>query len=231
MSPNSRSLDVQFIPQDPIHPEGTAFFSKITSMLDGQPKDEAEVESALVGSEGWLEKIASELYRLASMLLGEGEETIHLIEEVVTEVDIPSCRNHAEARNQAYLKLAGKSIGILAARDSGSLAAPFGEDGPVSCIESDDLDAAGISADQLEEMLDGPDSYRLRTWLEGLTPGLRVIFVLRAVAALSSAEVAGLLAGHGGVAAEGWTPDAVRSAFRQALCSLASQLLHESTTH
>jgi DNA-directed RNA polymerase specialized sigma24 family protein len=68
-------------------------------------------------------------------------------------------------------------------------------------------------------MITGPDNHRLRNWLESLSLSLRVIFVLRAVAALSSTEVAGLL---------DWPPDAVRSIFRQALCSLASQLLQAS---
>jgi len=46
------------------------------------------------------------------------------------------------------------------------------------------------------------------------------------VAGLSAADTAGLLATHGGRAAAGWTPEAVRELFRQALCSLASQLIH-----
>jgi len=75
-------------------------------------------------------------------------------------------------------------------------------------------------------MISGPEAHRLRNWLEGLSVSLRVIFVLRAVAGLSSQEIAGLLAEHGGEAAKGWTPDAVRAAFRQAICSLASQLIH-----
>jgi hypothetical protein len=35
-----------------------------------------------------------------------------------------------------------------------------------------------------------------------------------------------LLAAHGGARAAGWNADAVRELFRQALCSLASQLIH-----
>jgi hypothetical protein len=34
-----------------------------------------------------------------------------------------------------------------------------------------------------------------------------------------------MLAEHGGPKAAGWTPDAVRELFRQALCSLTSQLI------
>jgi hypothetical protein len=79
-------------------------------------------------------------------------------------------------------------------------------------------------------MITGPERHRLRVWLEGLSVSIRVVFVLRAVASLSSAEVAGLLAEHGGQEAEDWTPDAVRGTFRQGLCSLASQLIHATAT-
>jgi hypothetical protein len=87
-----------------------------------------------------------------------------------------------------------------------------------------------VTPDELEQMIAGPESRRLRDWLEGLSVQLRTIFVLRAVAGLSSPEVAGLLAEHGGPSAQEWTPDAVRGSFRQALCSLASQLIHTAAT-
>ena len=74
-------------------------------------------------------------------------------------------------------------------------------------------------------MMGGPDRERVRQWLESLPTAMRTIFVLRAVAGLSAAETAGLLAEHGGPAAATWTADAVRGVFRQGLCSLASQLI------
>jgi hypothetical protein len=74
-------------------------------------------------------------------------------------------------------------------------------------------------------MMSGPDRERVKKWLESLPTAMRTIFVLRAVAGLSAAETAGLLAAHGGEAAAGWTADAVRGVFRQGLCSLASQLI------
>jgi hypothetical protein len=197
-------------------------------MLDGQPKSQATVEAALSGWDEVLEKVAGDLYRIGSMLLGEGEETIGLIEQAVATADIPSCSDHLEARHSGRLALGAGAIELLARRDASSLAAPEGEPGPAGCIEDDDLSAAGLTHDELERMMNGPDRGRLREWLEGLSAPLRVIFVLRAVAGLSSTDVAGLLAEHGGPAAENWTPDDVRIGFRQALCSLASQLLHAS---
>jgi DNA-directed RNA polymerase specialized sigma24 family protein len=234
MPSNPLSLESSSLPEEPTHPQGEESFAQTSGMLDGQSKEAATVEAAL----SWdklLEKIGSDNYRIGSMLLGEGEETIRLIEQVVTDVDIRACSSHQEARHLSRLILAAKAISILTARDSASdlssLAAPdkdSADSGPASCIEDDDLSAAGVTPAELEQMLTGPDNRHLRDWLEGLTVSLRVIFVLRAVAGLSSTEIAGLLAEHGGPAAQDWTPDAVRSSFRQALCSLASQLLHAS---
>jgi len=230
MSSDSISLSGSFVPQEPHDPEGAAFFERVTGMLDGQPKDPASVAAALTGWGGVLERIAAETYRVASMLLGEGEEAIGLIERVVAELDLQACNSPAEARHKSRLMMAADAIAVLAQRDGASLAAPAGESGPSSCIEDDDLEAAGVTPDELEQMISGPEAYRLRHWLEGLSVSLRVIFVLRAVAGLSSPEIAGLLAEHGGAAAENWTPDAVRGSFRQALCSLASQLIHATAT-
>ena len=75
-------------------------------------------------------------------------------------------------------------------------------------------------------MLAGPNRQNVKHWIESLATEVRVIFVLRAVAALPADETAALLAEHGGEGAGGWTPDAVREIFRQGLCSLASQLIH-----
>jgi DNA-directed RNA polymerase specialized sigma24 family protein len=235
MPSNPISLESSFLPEEPTYPQGEEFFAQVSGMLDGQPKEAATVETALSGWDALLEKMGSDTYRIGSMLIGEGEETIRLIEEVVTDVDIRACSSHQEARHRSRLILAAKAISVLAARDSAShpssLAAPdknSGDSGPVSCIEDDDLSSAGVTSAELEQMLTGPDSHHLRDWLEGLSVSLRVIFVLRAVAGLSSPEIAGLLAEHGGPAAQDWTPETVRSSFRQALCSLASQLLQAS---
>lgn len=176
--------------------------------------------------DGVLDQIAAEQYRIASMLLGEGETAIAAIEAVVAGIDLDSCADAADARHQARTLLAEDAIASLATHDPCSLAAPEAESGPVSCIEDDDLSAAGVTHAELEQMISGPQSHRLREWLEGLAPQLRVIFVLRAVAGLNSSEVAGLISRNGGDEAKNWTADSVRISFRQALCSLASQLIH-----
>jgi hypothetical protein len=230
MPTNPTSLNDEFMPQEPLHPQGEAFFAGVSGMLDGRPKDQSVVEARLSSWDGILEKMASDIYRISSMLLGEGEDSVRLIEQIIAKMDISSCRDHADARHKSRLLLGSEAIAILARRDSVALSAPLDESGPASCIEEDDLAAAGVTPEELERMIAGPESHLLRNWLEGLTVSLRAIFVLRAVAGLSSPEVAGLLAEYGGPAAQDWTPDAVRSAFRQALCSLTSQLIHATAT-
>jgi len=217
MSPNSATpivLDGHFLPQEP------------AISVDAR-------QAIPTAGEDLLERIGSDLYRIASMLLGEGEDAVALIEEVITHLDLDSPGAHEDLRHHARLALSGKAIALLHQREAASLAAPDEDSiasGPVSCIEDDDLDAAGLTPIQFEELLTGPDRNRLRDWLLSLSSALRVIFVLRAVAALTSAEVAGLLAENASPEAELWTPEAVRTTFRQALCSLASQLIHASAS-
>ena len=80
----------------------------------------------------------------------------------------------------------------------------------VTCIEDDDLSAAGISTEELEAMLSGPNRESVRNWLESLPTETRVIFVIRAVAGFPADETAALLARHGGSSAAGWTAGWVR---------------------
>ena len=213
------------IPPVPIPAEAHAFTSRIHGLLDGQPKDDATVEKALEGMDFMFERIAAGLYNLASMLVGEGEDSVRLVEAAVTNSEVSGCHDPERSRKSTKRALADAALTILEQRDPGSLAAPEGMEPARGCIEDDDLDAAGVSGAELEQMMAGPDRERVRQWLESLPTAMRTIFVLRAVAGLSAAETAGLLAEHGGPAAATWTADAVRGEFRQGLCSLASQLI------
>jgi hypothetical protein len=226
MPSNSPSPDNGIITEEQLAPGG-APSSGQSEMRRGESR-RPHTEPA--SGDALLEKIAAELYGISSMLLGEGEEAVGLIEGVVVNVDLPTCCDTAEARRKARLLLAADAITLLGQRDSSVLAAPGDDSGPAGCIEDDDLSAAGVTPDELERMITGPEHHRLRDWLESLSDSLRVIFVLRAIAALTSVEVADLLSKFGGSAARGWTPEAVRGSFRQALCSLASQLIHASAT-
>jgi DNA-directed RNA polymerase specialized sigma24 family protein len=199
-------------------------------MLDGSPKDEATVREAFAGMEEMFELIASGLYTLASMLVGEGEESVQLVETAVATADVSACEDATQARKSSRLALSKAALEVLVSRDPDGLAAPKHLEPARGCIEDDDLDAAGLASEELAKMMAGPDRDRLRTWLASLSTEARVIFVMRAVAGFSSPEVAALLAAHGGPRSAGWNADAVREIFRQALCSLASQLLHALTS-
>jgi DNA-directed RNA polymerase specialized sigma24 family protein len=213
------------IPAQPMPDGAQAFSERVHGLLDGQPKDEAAVAQALEGMDDVVERIAAGLYNLASMLVGEGEDSVGLVETAVANAELSACDDPGRARQSGRRALCAEALELLARRTPGSLAAPQGVEPAATCIEDDDLDAAGVSTEELECMMAGADRERVRTWLASLSTEVRTVFVLRAVAGFTAAETAGLLAAHGGPRAAGWTADAVRAFFRQGLCSLASQLL------
>ena len=223
------SAIASLIPAEPI-PHGVhEFADRVHGLLDGQPKDDATGARALKGMDETLDRIAAGLYSIASMLVGEGEDSMQLVETAIANTEISVCRDPLEGRKNSRRALCSAALTLLAERDAESLASPAGLAPSTTCIEDDDLDAAGVSKSELEQMFAGPDRDRVRNWLAGLPTVLRTIFVLRAVAGFTAAETAGLLAEFGGPKAQGWTPDAVRDFFRQGLCSLASQLLKAAT--
>jgi len=221
--------DESLIPAKPIPECAKTFTRQVHGLLDGQPKDDATVAEALHGLDDVVDLIAAGLYSLASMLVGEGEESIGLVETAVANADVSSCLDPEVARMSSRRALCEAALDILTARDPESLAAPVGLAPVATCIEDDDLDAAAVASADLARMIAGPDRDRVRKWLESLPTQVRTVFVLRAVAGLNGTETAWLLAAHGGPAAAGWTADGVREFFRQGLCSLASQLIQAST--
>ncbi|HEY2471312.1 MAG TPA: hypothetical protein VGI45_26195 [Terracidiphilus sp.] len=225
MSHDSDSKEV-LIPRQPV-PVGAEEFSRtVQGLLDGQPKDEATVTTALSGMDAMLDVIAAGLYSMASMLVGEGEDSIRLVETAIAHTDIPKGGDALQARQSSRRALCTAAVELIEHRNPGSLAAPEWLEHVSTCIEDDDLESAGISRAELESMLAGPNRQNVKNWIEGLATEIRVIFVLRAVAAFSADETATILAEHGGKGADGWNADAVREIFRQGLCSLASQLIH-----
>jgi len=213
------------IPAQPIPAEAHAFSQRVHGLLDGEPKDDATVAKALEGMDDVFDLIAAGLYSMASMLVGEGEDSVRLVETTIATAEVSACHDPAEARKSSRRALCTAALDILERRSPGCLALPEGLERASSCIDDDDLSAAGVSSEELETMLGDPDRDSVRNWLASLPTELRVIFVLRAVAGFTGPETATLLAAHGGPRAAGWTADAVRETFRQGLCSLASQLI------
>jgi len=227
MPEETQASTVTLIPaQPPVPALAVEFGERVRGLLDGQPHDDAAVTEALDGMEAMVDMIAAGLYSMASMLVGEGEDSIRLVETAIASADLSACHNPAESRQSSRCALCVAALELLAQRDSASLAAPGTLEAAGGCIEDDELDAAGASGQELLSMLVGPDRDRARNWLAGLPTLTRTIFVLRAVAGFTTAETAALLAAHGGPQAAGWTTEAVREFCRQGLCSLASQLLH-----
>lgn len=216
------------IPPQPI-PEGAKDFTdRVRGLLDGKSKDEATVARALEGMDAMLDSIAAGLYSLASMLVGEGEDSVRLVETAVATTEISACEDPVEGRKSSRRALVRAALQMIAERNPGGLAAPEGVAPAGGCIDDDDLDAAGVSPVELERMMSGRDRDRVRNWLENLPVNLRTVFALRAVAGFSAPETAELLAEHGGPKAAEWNAEGVRAVFRQGLCSIASQLIQAS---
>lgn len=213
------------IPPPPMPEQAHAFSERISGLLDGQPKDETTVAKALEGMEDMFDLIAAGLYSLASMLVGEGEDSIRLVETAVATSEVAACQDPVQARKSSRRTLAAAALALLEERNPGCLAAPEGLEPKETCLDDDDLETADMYKEELEKMLAGPDRHRMRGWLAGLPTALRTVFVLRAVAGFTTSETAGLLAEQGGPKAAGWSPRAVSELFRQGLCSLASQLI------
>jgi DNA-directed RNA polymerase specialized sigma24 family protein len=174
------------------------------------------------------ELVASGLYSLASMLVGEGEDSARLVEDAIASAQVSPCADPQNARRCSRRALAVAALKLLAARCPGCLEAPQGLTPASTCIEGDDLASAGISTGELESMISGAEREQVREWLASLPTWMRTVFALRAVAGFNAAETAALLKLHGGAQAAAWTPEAVREVFRQGLCSLASQVLQAS---
>jgi hypothetical protein len=209
--------------------EAGEFSRRFSEMLDGSPKDDETVSRAFEGMDTMFDRIAAGLYTLASMLAGEGEDSVRLVETAVATVEIPDSHDAAQARQNSRRALSAAALELLERRNPGCLAAPEGLASATTCIDDDDLDAASEALNELERLMAGPDRERAKAWLEGLSPIERTIFVLRAVAAFTADDTAALLRDHAGPQAAAWTPEAVREIFRQGLCSLASQLIHATT--
>jgi DNA-directed RNA polymerase specialized sigma24 family protein len=179
----------------------------------GDCNDSAAIESA-----------ARELYQTAALFVGDESEALQLVEETVASVEMDPCADGEAARGAASRELVQRALARVASLRSAemhpSAAADLG-----GCVQTDDLSAAGITREQLTGLLSGAGRVRMRQWLEGLGPVERSVFVLRAVLGRTGAESAHLLQR---ATADSWTETHVGGAYRAALCSLASSLVHSA---
>jgi DNA-directed RNA polymerase specialized sigma24 family protein len=171
---------------------------------------------------GVIESAARELYQTAALFIGDQDEATQLVEQTVANVEIDPCAEGDAARNVASRDLVHRALARVAAKWPAQMH-PTAAGDLGGCVETDDLSAAGVTREQLETMISGVGRSRMRQWLEGLGPVERVVFVLRAVLGRSGPESTELL--HKATS-EPWTEAHVGGAYRAALCSLASSLVH-----
>ncbi len=174
-----------------------------------------------------LEAEVRELFQTAALMLGDETAALELVEQSVAAVEMDPCADGAAARVSYGRELVQRALGRVAAQypDQMQPAATIDLGG---CVETDDLGAAGITRQQLEELLSGSSRQRMRQWLESLGPVERSVFVLRAVLGRSSADAASLLSN---TTSATWNETHVGGAYRSALCSLASALVHSAARH
>jgi hypothetical protein len=167
---------------------------------------------------------AVELYHLAALMLGSESEALHLVESTVAQVEVDPCAEQDAAVDIARHQLIIAAVARMNQIDPQAFVAPQdGDSSVVTCIEDEDLSAAGISSSQLAELIGGAGSDQLRVWLDQLPLAQRAIFVQRAVLGWDNGATAASLAAG---ANPEWSAGQVSGVFRQALCSLANSLVH-----
>ena len=171
-----------------------------------------------------IESAARELYQTAALFVGDESEAMQLVEQTVASVEMDPCADGDAARSAARQELIQRALVRVAALRPAQMH-PSAATDLGGCVETDDLSAAGITREQLEALLSGSDRTRMRQWLEGLGPVERSVFVLRAVLGRGGPESAQLLHQTTG---DSWTETHVGGAYRAALCSLASSLVHSA---
>lgn len=191
-----------------------------------------EQDSGPVAEAGELmaEDTALQLFQIAALMLGDEQEAVSLVEEVVAKVEADPCAEGTLAYAEARTLLVRTAVQRMAGLYPEAFVAPTAQPADAVCIETDELEAAGLSGDQLGAMISGAGRAGMREWLERLAPALRAIFVLRAVAGQDGEQTAESLRQSGATGAQAWRRDQVGTAYRQALCSLATCLMSAQTT-
>jgi hypothetical protein len=171
------------------------------------------------------EDSALQLFQIAALLLGDQNEAVDLVEETVGQVETDPCLEGQLAYAEARTLLVQTAVKKMAGRNPAAFAVPAPEPASDSCIDTDELHSTGLTAEQLGELITGAGRAGMREWLDRLAPALRAVFVLRAVAGQDGEQTAESLRQSGVKGAQAWRRDQVGSAYRQALCSLATCLM------
>jgi DNA-directed RNA polymerase specialized sigma24 family protein len=167
---------------------------------------------------------ALQLFHIAALMLGDEQEAVSLVEESVARVEADPCAEADAAYVEARALLLNTAVQRMAGRYPEGFAVPAAETAEPGCLETDEVGAAGLTGEQFGAMLSGGGRVFMKDWLQRLTPALRAIFVLRAVAGQDGEQTAESLRRSGAKGAQAWRRDEVGTAYRQALCSLASSM-------
>jgi hypothetical protein len=168
---------------------------------------------------------AIELYHLAAHMLGDESQAAELVEAAISQTNIDPCVEADASFDAARVKLVETAVTRLSQADPQAFIPPALSGGPSGCIESEDLASAGISAGQLAGMVNDPERCNLRDWLNKLPLAQRTIFVQRAILGWDNAAAALSLSR---ASSRNWQLRQVSEVFRQALCSLATSLMHSA---
>jgi hypothetical protein len=168
---------------------------------------------------------ALELFQIAALMLGNEEAAVSLVEQTLADVEADPCADAGAVQDEARPRLLEAAMRHLVRLHPGAFTVPEAAEATATCIDTDDLSAAGLNGEQLAALVGGPGRVKMREWLEQLAPALRAIFILRAVVGQDGERTAENLRRSGDVGAQGWQREHVGTVYRQALCSLASSLV------
>src|ERR1700733_12357900 len=180
-------------------------------------------EAPCSGSEAVLtaEEAAMEMYRFAALMLGNESEALRLVEDTVSAFEIDPCANPAAATGLVRDRVLEGTLEIMHRQDPASFA-EVPAAGPGTCLEDDH--GASLDGDEVAILLARAGRGSLHDWLGRLSQAQRAVCVQRAVLGQDNAATATAINRFARPAV--WTADAVGRLFRQALCSLASSLVH-----
>lgn len=167
------------------------------------------------------EDAAMEMYQFAALMLGSEVEALRLVESTVASVEIDPCADPMAAGGLVRDRVLEGALAILHDQDPASFAAVPSTGAVSGCLDDE---AAPLSGAEISDLVAGAGRNRLREWLGRLSHAQRAVFVQRAVLGRTNADTARAINRFSRPSI--WTPEAVGGLFRQALCSLASSLLH-----
>ena len=170
------------------------------------------------------ENAAVEMYRFAALMLGNENEALELVETTVAQVDIDPCADPSAVKGLVRERVLYGALEIMHRHDPASFTVPSSSPRTDSCIDDDST--VPLSGEEISHLVESAGRGPLRAWLERLSQAQRAVFVQRAVLGSSNADTARAINRYSRPSI--WTAEAVSNLFRQALCSLASSLLHSA---